>query len=109
VFSFSVKDMIHRKMPRWRSLAGRDVRKVDEENEIVVRVAWHRRCLEKILTNPKGPYDPEVIASMYDEYREKLLERFEERKPGSVRYPSESLPTVPDGQRHGEEVPDVAP
>ena len=105
VFSFSVKDMIARKIGYVRKVHNR----VKDGEELVVRVAWHRKCLEKILTNPKSPLDPAVAASMYEEYREQLLERFEERAPGSVRYPSESLPTVPDGERHGEEVPDVAP
>lgn len=111
-FSFSVKDMVERKMgvsPSAQARKRAAFARITGDDEIVIRVAWHRLCLEKILANPKGPYDPAVVASMYDEYREQLLERFEERKPGSVRYPSESLPTVPDGERHGEEVPDVAP
>lgn len=81
-FSYSVKDMIRRRVAGAEPVS---------ENEIQVRVVWHRKCLEKILTNPRGPFDPEVEASMYDEYREQLLERFEERKPGSVRYPSEAM------------------
>lgn len=52
--------------------------------EIRVRVVYHRSCVEKILTNPNGPYDPEVIKSMYDEYREQLLERFKEWEPTDV-------------------------
>lgn len=75
--------------------------------EIKVKVVYHRKCMEKILTNPRGPYDPEVVASMYDEYREQLLERFEERKPGQVRYPSE-VSTVSGGGRDRAEVDGAA-
>jgi hypothetical protein len=53
----------------------------DDPEEICIRVVYHRACVEKILTNPNGPFDPEVLKSMYAEYREQLLERFEEWKP----------------------------
>lgn len=53
--------------------------------EIQVRIVYHRRCIEKVLS--RGPYDVREEASMFDRYREGLKERFEERKPGSVRYP----------------------
>ncbi len=85
-FSFSVRDMVKRKHDDYDENMDREVR---------VKVGWHRLCLEKILANPKGPYDPATVATMYEEYRASLLERFEERLPGSVRYPSESLPKVP--------------
>jgi hypothetical protein len=61
-----------------------DRRRQPQPEEVRIRVVYHRSCVEKILTNPNGPYDPEVIKSMYDEYREQLLERFKEWKPTDV-------------------------
>lgn len=41
-----------------------------------VRVVYHRSCIEGILEG--GPLDPEVEASMFDQYRERLLEQYRE-------------------------------
>lgn len=42
---------------------------------IEVRVVYHRKCIEKILTN--GLLDPEVERTMFEEYRDSLAEQFE--------------------------------
>lgn len=99
-------DWAKQTVTRAHSLNKADDTAVLARPEFKVKVVYHRRCMEKILTNPRGPYDPEVEQSMYEEYRGQLLERFEERKPGAVRYPSE-VPAVPDGGRDGAANEDV--
>ena len=41
--------------------------------EWMIRIVYHRKCMEGILA--RGPLDPEVEASMFDEYRARLVER----------------------------------
>lgn len=44
------------------------------DRELEIRVAYHRKCLEKVLA--KSPLDPEESAEALNDYREKLLERY---------------------------------
>lgn len=104
VTSYSINDREERNPPKGLAALNTSMLK---RAEIKVKVVYHRRCMEKILTNPRGPYDPEVVQSMYEEYREQLLERFEERKPGQVRFAS-GMRKVPDGGRDGAEVQDTS-
>jgi hypothetical protein len=46
------------------------------DEEICIRVVYHRKCVEKILT--AGPLDPEVEVSLFEDYRDQLLQEYEE-------------------------------
>lgn len=45
-----------------------------EMTELEVRIAYHRRCVERILA--KAPLEPEEEAKRFDSYRDNLLERY---------------------------------
>lgn len=44
-------------------------------DDVVVRVAYHRLCIEKILAS--GPQDLEIEKQMFEEYKEALIRRLE--------------------------------
>lgn len=52
------------------------------DDEIEVRVVYHRRCIEKILL--RAPVDPEVEEADFDAYRLALMERFGIDDPAEV-------------------------
>lgn len=45
-----------------------------DEDEIEMRVVYHRSCIEKILSH--APLEPEVEQANFDDYRNQLLVRF---------------------------------
>lgn len=44
-------------------------------DEFRVRIVYHRLCIEGIIE--RGPLDPEVEKSMFEQYRESLLQHYE--------------------------------
>lgn len=58
----------------WRRRHGQNV--LDGFSELMIRVVYHRACLEKILDG--APQDPEKVASRFEVYRGELAEEFEE-------------------------------
>lgn len=60
------------KYPDW--VRAYRVNKRDADRQVEIRIAYHRTCIERVLTN--APVDREQAIEQLETYRERLLEQY---------------------------------